>query len=61
MYETWYKMTARPESGLDIAPSSSLLLRGSELAVMRSDDLGEVILDWCDLRRHNQHQNSMDN
>ncbi len=50
MYETWYKMTAMIQSGLDIAPVITHRFRytGYEEAfeVMRSGASGKVILDW---------------
>jgi threonine 3-dehydrogenase len=50
MYETWYKMTALIESGLDISPVITHRFpftefeRGFEL--MRAGKCGKVILDW---------------
>ncbi|MBL8028687.1 MAG: L-threonine 3-dehydrogenase [Fibrobacteres bacterium] len=51
MYETWYKMTAMLQSGLDIAPIIThrfrypLFEEGFE--IMRSGQSGKVILDWA--------------
>jgi threonine 3-dehydrogenase len=50
MFETWYKMTAMLQSGLDISPllthkfHYTEYLKGFE--VMRSGQSGKVILDW---------------
>lgn len=50
MFETWYKMTAMLQSGLDISPlithrfHYSEYLKGFE--VMRSGQSGKVILNW---------------
>ncbi|MGD2271624.1 MAG: hypothetical protein PVI06_14570 [Desulfobacterales bacterium] len=50
MYETWYKMTAVIQSGLDISPviTHSFHYPDYEKAfdVMRSGQSGKVILDW---------------
>jgi threonine 3-dehydrogenase len=50
MYETWYKMTALIQSGLDIAPVITHRLPFTEFeegfALMRSGRCGKVILDW---------------
>ena len=51
MYDTWYKMTAMIQSGLDITPVITHRLpytdfeRGFEL--MRSGRSGKIILDWA--------------
>jgi len=54
MYETWYKMTAMLESGLDIKPVITHRLAWHEyekgFAVMKSGDAGKVILDWREAR-----------
>ncbi len=50
MYETWYKMTAMIQSGLDISPVITHRFgyedfnKGFE--VMRSGESGKVVLDW---------------
>ncbi len=50
MYETWYKMTAMLQSGLDITPviTHKFSYRDYEEAfeVMRSGQSGKVIMDW---------------
>jgi threonine 3-dehydrogenase len=53
MYETWYKMTALLQSGLDIAPviTHHFSYRDFEegFRVMRSGMSGKVILNWEEL------------
>jgi len=50
IFETWYKMIAMLENGLDVAPvithrfSADAFEQG--FAVMRSGDSGKVVLDW---------------
>jgi threonine 3-dehydrogenase len=50
MYETWYKMTAMIQSGLNITPVITHRFHYSEykeaFEVMRSGKSGKVILDW---------------
>lgn len=52
MYETWYKLTAMIESGLDVTPiithrfSYKDFQEGFE--IMRSGQSGKIILDWRD-------------
>lgn len=50
MYETWYKMTAMLQSGLDISPIITHRFHYTEFAqafdVMRSGNSGKVILNW---------------
>ena len=50
MYETWYKMTAMIQTGLDITPVITHRFLYSDFAeafaVMRSGQSGKVILDW---------------
>jgi threonine 3-dehydrogenase len=50
MYETWYKMTAMLQSGLDIRPVITHELPCDEFeagfAAMRSGQAGKVVLDW---------------
>lgn len=52
MYETWYKMTAMIQSGLDIAPLITHHFHYTEyekgFAAMRSGQSGKVILEWHD-------------
>ena len=51
MYETWYKMTAMIQSGLDISPVITHRFpyqqyqEGFEL--MRSGNSGKIVLDWA--------------
>ena len=51
MYETWYKMTAMIQSGLDINPVITHRFGRDDFqeafAVMRSGQSGKVILDWA--------------
>jgi threonine 3-dehydrogenase len=50
MYETWYKMVAMLQSGLDISPvvTHRFPIRDYQAAfdVMRSGQSGKVVLDW---------------
>ena len=50
MYETWYKMTAMIQTGLDITPAITHRFHftdyESAFEVMRSGRSGKVILDW---------------
>jgi threonine 3-dehydrogenase len=50
MYETWYKMTAMIQSGLDISPviTHRFPYRDYEQAfsLMRSGESGKIVLDW---------------
>ena len=52
MYETWYKMTAMIQSGLDITPIITHHFHYTEyekgFEVMRSGQSGKVILNWID-------------
>lgn len=52
MFETWYKMTAMLQSGLNIAPliTHRFAYRDYEegFAVMRSGESGKVILNWAE-------------
>ncbi|MEX2414707.1 MAG: L-threonine 3-dehydrogenase [Paenibacillaceae bacterium] len=54
MYETWYKMTAMLQSGLDIAPiiTHRYDYRDFEegFATMSSGNSGKVILKWSEMR-----------
>lgn len=51
MYETWYKMTAMIQSGLNIAPVITHRFHYTEFQkgfeIMRSGNSGKVILDWA--------------
>ena len=50
MYETWYKMTAMLQSGLDINPIITHRFHHQDFEkgfeVMRSGECGKVLLDW---------------
>lgn len=50
MFETWYKMTAMVQSGLDIAPVISHRLPYAEyetaFELMRAGKAGKIVLDW---------------
>jgi threonine 3-dehydrogenase len=50
MYETWYKMTALIQSGLDISPVITHRIPFTDFeegfSLMRSGRCGKVILDW---------------
>lgn len=50
MYETWYKMTAMIQSGLDISPVITHRFHYTEFEkgfdVMRSGNSGKVVLNW---------------
>lgn len=50
MYETWYKMTAMIQSGLDISPVITHRFGVNQFeeafAVMRDGQSGKVVLDW---------------
>jgi len=52
MFETWYKMVAMLQSGLDVAAVVTHRFPAAEYAeafeVMRSGQSGKVILDWTD-------------
>ncbi len=52
MYETWYKMTAMIQSGLDINPVITHRFNYTEFEdafeVMRAGNCGKVVLDWSD-------------
>jgi threonine 3-dehydrogenase len=52
MYETWYKMTAMLQSGLDILPVITHRFHYTDyeqgFEVMRSGESGKVILNWMD-------------
>ncbi len=50
MFETWYKMVAMLQSGLDVRPILTHRFKADEYAqafeVMRSGQSGKVVLDW---------------
>jgi threonine 3-dehydrogenase len=50
MYETWYKMTAMIQTGLDISPVITHRFNYTDyekaFSVMRSGKSGKVILNW---------------
>jgi threonine 3-dehydrogenase len=54
MYETWYKMTAMLDSGVDISGVITHRFQWNEyeaaFAAMRSGNAGKVILDWRNVR-----------
>jgi threonine 3-dehydrogenase len=53
MFETWHKMIAMLESGLDVRKvithrlPASRFLEGFE--IMRRGDSGKIVLDWTDV------------
>ncbi len=53
MYETWYKMTALIQSGLDISPVITHRFPYKEfreaIALMKSGNSGKIVLDWSNL------------
>src|ERR1700674_4824428 len=50
MYETWYKMTALIQSGLDITPVITHRFPFREfregIELMKSGNSGKIVLDW---------------
>src|ERR1700676_1699276 len=50
MYETWYKMTAMIQSGLDISPVITQRFSYTEfkegIELMKSGNYGKIVLDW---------------
>jgi len=50
MYETWYKMTALIQSGLDISPVITHRFNCTEFQegfdLMRSGKSGKIVLSW---------------
>ena len=50
MFETWYKMAAMLESGLDISPVLTNVMKVDDFQegfdIMRSGKSGKVVLDW---------------
>jgi threonine 3-dehydrogenase len=53
MYETWYKMTALIQSGLDISPVITHRFPYTEfreaIELMKSGNSGKIVLDWSTL------------
>ena len=53
MYETWYKMTAMIQSGLDIRPVITHRFPFTEyekgIELMRSGQSGKIVLDWSEI------------
>ena len=51
MFETWYKMTAMLQSGLDVTPVLTHRFPASDFekafAVMKTGQSGKVVLDWA--------------
>jgi len=54
MFETWYKMAAMIQSGLDVGPVLTHRFPAAEFAqgfeVMRTGQSGKVVLDWTSVR-----------
>ncbi len=52
MYETWYKMTALIQSGLDISPVITHRFPYTQfkeaIDLMKSGDSGKIVLDWSE-------------
>jgi len=50
MYETWYKMTAMIQSGLDISPVITHHFPYTQfkeaIELMKSGNSGKIVLDW---------------
>jgi threonine 3-dehydrogenase len=53
MYETWYKMTAMIQSGLDISPVITHRFNYKDykegFELMKSGNSGKIVLDWTEL------------
>jgi len=53
MYETWYKMTAMIQSGLDISPVITHRFSYKQfkeaIELMKSGNSGKIVLDWSDV------------
>ena len=53
MYETWYKMTAMIQSGLDISPVITHRFPYTEfkeaIELMKSGNSGKIVLNWGEL------------
>jgi len=51
MFETWYKMTALIQSGLDISPIITHRFRYTDFQegfeLMKSGNSGKIVLDWA--------------
>ena len=56
IFETWYKMTAMVQSGLDISPVITHRMHYTEFEKafedMRSGNSGKIVLDWTSLIYH---------
>jgi threonine 3-dehydrogenase len=54
MFETWYKMAAMIQSGLDVTPALTHRFPAADFAqgfeVMRTGQSGKVVLDWTTVR-----------
>ncbi len=54
MFETWYKMAAMIQSGLDVTPALTHRFAAADFAqgfeVMRTGQSGKVVLDWTNVR-----------
>ena len=52
MYETWYKMTAMIQSGLDILPVITHRFPYTQfkeaIELMKSGNSGKIVLDWSE-------------
>ena len=52
MYETWYKMTAMIQSGLDISPAITHHFPYAQfkeaIELMKSGNSGKIVLDWSE-------------
>src|SRR5437016_12272237 len=52
MYETWYKMTALIQSGLDISPVITHRFPYTQfkeaIELMKSGNSGKIVLDWSE-------------
>ena len=52
MYETWYKMTAMIQSGLDISPVITHRFPYTQfkeaIELMKSGNSGKIVLDWSE-------------
>ena len=53
MYETWYKMTAMIQSGLDISPVITHRFPYTQfkqaIELMKSGNSGKIVLNWSNL------------
>jgi len=54
MFETWYKMVAMLQSGLDLSPIITHRFAADDFAegfaMARSGNSGKVILDWTEVK-----------